>query len=441
MATRVHRGNTIPQGGATAPQVAGVAGGGMLLPDTIQVQEMADIFFENSEQNYLGLNTETLIPGRTTQFRLQNVGLGEGLELFISGSFNVRNNHATLARTVNIAPEFPYNIISSLQMMFNGKVALISASGYDLLRMMLKRNFQNQGVLDTFSAGTATPVGSYMRLDKRIANIRVSAGTLVAGDTLVGFSGLTIPAATTVRVDFEMYLDISFVMRKDLPFGLVPMQHNAIYANLSIVTNSLLSTTFETPLQMSGAEAVDVAIVTPDAVITCEPTYNFWGLPQNPDLYSFFVNNSYVITSYPRNPISSLGARALAFNFPLNYWLISSLFTVRHAADARLAHVRSLIDNPHLVYNGTIVVDRSTMRTRIAREVLHTGRQYPYGSLMFDGAQTNNLDGNSANMSRWLNMYQANNPIYYADVLAGLTLPGSFDVLLEQLIPNYVTVI
>ena len=45
----VVRGNTVPAGGVTPPVVAGVAGGGMLLPDTLQLQEMADIFFENSE--------------------------------------------------------------------------------------------------------------------------------------------------------------------------------------------------------------------------------------------------------------------------------------------------------------------------------------------------------------------------------------------------------
>ena len=93
------------------------------------------------------------------------------------------------------------------------------------------------------------------------------------------------------------------------------------------------------------------------------------------------------------------------------------------------------------MYNGTILVDKSDIKTRVAREILATGRQYPYGCLLFDGSQTNNLHGNSANMAKWLNMYQANNPVYYANVQAGTQMPGSFDVLLEQIVPNYVTVL
>jgi len=433
-AGNVVRGNTVPQGGPTQPLVGGIQAGGMLLPDTIQIQEMADVFFENSGQNYLQLSDVALVPGRQSQFKLQNVGLGESLELYIRGSFEVRNAHATIVETVTIAPEFPFNLISNLQLMFNGKVALINASGYELLRMMMKRNYRNLFV-QSFQSGRS-PVGEYMRIDKRIANINIGGvGTLVTGETLTGFSSITVPANSTVAVTFEMYLDISFVLRKDLPFGLIPMQHNAIYANLTINTAALLSGSHETPLRSTSA---NISVLNP--VINCVPTYNFWGLPANPNLFSFFVNNSYVLTGYPKNPIPALGARGLSFNFPLNYWLISAMFTIREAGE-RLISVRERLDQAHLVYNGTVHVDRSDMKTRMAREIVHTGRQYPYGTLLFDGAQTNNLDGNSANMSRWLNMYLANNPIYYADILAGFTLPGSFDVLLEQLIPNYVTVL
>jgi len=429
----VVRGNTVPQGGATRPEVGGVVGGGMLLPDTIQIQEMADIFFENSEQNYLQLNNAELIPGRQTQIKLQNVGLGESLELYITGSFGLRNSHATVPEVVGLAKEFPYNLLSNIQLMFNGKVALVNASGYELLRMMMKRNFQNSFV-SSFMSG-AVPAENY-RIDSRLVSLTVGAGgTLTAGEGLTGFTSITVAANTTVTVTFEMYLDISFVLRKDLPFGLVPMQHNAIYANLTLNTNHLLSATHDTPLRSTSA---NVSTLTP--VITCEPTYNFWGLPANAELYNFFVNNSYVVTTYPKNSITSVGGKALSFNFPLNYWLVSAMFTIRQSGEF-LTDVRRTIDQAYLVYNGTIHVDRSAIKTRVARELVATGLIYPYGTLMFDGAQTNHLTGNSANMSKWLNMYQANNPAYYADVITPFTLPGSFDVLLEQLIPNYVTVL
>lgn len=431
MAQRTIRGNTMPAGGATNAAVAGVAGGGMLLPDTIQTQELADLFFENSEQNYLQLNTVTLTPGRQTQFQLQNVGLGEGLEMLVRGSFNLHNTTGGVV-VVNVAKEFPFNIINNIQIMFNGKVALANLSGYELLRIMLKRNF-NAGFLTSHSSGTGAVVEN-MRIDRRIANMQVTgAGTPVAGEGLCGVSGISITAGGTATVNFEFYLNYSFLLRKDLPFGLVPMQHNAIYANVVLNTSSLVGTSHELPIQTTAA----VNALVPS--ITVEPTYNFWGLPRDASLYQFFVNHSYVLTSLPKNPISSIGARALAFDFPLNYWLMSAMFTIRQSGD-QLINVRDNINNPVLVYNGTIHVDRTEMKTRIAREVFETGRQYPFGTLMFDGAQTNNLNGNSLNMAKWLNMYQANNPMYLADV-AGITLPGTYDVLLEQLIPNYVTVI
>ena len=431
--------NTVPPAGPTQVHVSGVAGGGMLLPDTLQVQQMADLFFERSEQNFLQLDRVALIPGSQTQFKLQNVGLGEGLELMVTGQFDIQNTTAG-AVTVNFAPEFPYNIIADLRMMFNGKVAVISASGYDLFRVMQKRAYRSD-FITTFNPVGGSPAQS-MRVDRRIAAAEVSTvsggvTSTAPGDTLTGIASMTIPAAGVARVTFNAYLDISFVLRKDLPFGLIPMQHNAIYASVEVRANSILSTTFDTPLQMGVITGINVLA----PVITAQPTYSFWGLPDNPELYSFFVNNSYVLTNLSRNPIASTGARALTFNFPLNYWLIAAIFTVRHGAARALADVLLMVDNPVLIYNGTIHVDRTDMRTRTAREIYHTGRMYPYGTVMFDGAQTNNLDGNSVNMARWLNMYLANNPLYHTDIVGGFTLPGSFDVLLEQLIPNHVTVI
>ncbi len=212
------------------------------------------------------------------------------------------------------------------------------------------------------------------------------------------------------------------------------MNHNAVHAAATITTRGLIGNTQESPLFAAGAV---VLTGTPD--IRVLPTYNFWGLPANPALYNFFTNNSYVITTLPRNPIASVGERALAFNFPLNYWLVSSLFTIRDL-NGTLVNIRNSVNFPHVVYNGTVAVDRSEIRTRIAREILATGRQYPLGCLFFDGAQTNALDGNTANDSKWLNMYLANNPAFYAHI-AGIATPGSYDVMLEQIVPNHVSVL
>jgi len=424
----VHRGNVVPPGGVTPNLVGGVAAGGMIMPDTIQLQELSDLFMENSEFNFLEMPPVTLMGGQTAQFNLQTVGLGEGLELLVEGTISVRNA-GVAAETVTLPPDFPYSILRNVSVIFNGQATIVQASGYDLLTLMVKRHLRSR-----FARSTHAPAG----LDARIASVSVTGGTLVSAPAgnpgLTGWSGVTIAAGATAVVTVRFYLDIPFVLRKDLLLGLLPMANTSIHGNVELQVAPFVGANQEFPVMGTA----NISVTASD--LRVRPAYRFWGLPRRRELYQQFVNTSYVVTRFANRPIVSIGGNAIAFEVPINFWLLSALMTLRDSARV-LAPVIDRIDNPHLVYNGTIVVDRTSRFLKIARDFIHYGLELPVGHLIYDYTHTGNLDSNSANMSRWLNMYQASNPVLYADILAGFTTPGTFDITLERLAPNHVQVI
>lgn len=436
------RGNTIPENGAVNPVVSGVVSGGMLLPDTHILKQAANIFHENSEQNFLTLDDYKLSPGGQTQIKLQNVGLGEELEMFIEGEIVLANSDAA-SKDVVLSPEFPYNIIANISTMFNGKVQLNNLSGYELLGVMAKRNISKTFMFNQVQAITANGVGaapvSEPKVDKHMAYCYIerpggdTTSTIVAGKGLTGAAKVTLKGATSgIKVKFGFYLALPFTFRKDIPLGLIPMQNNSIYANVTLRTNTLLGADESYPVSTTNATTTLVS-----QNIKCTPTYSFWGIPQNPNLYAFFVNNSYVLSTYPKNDFNNKGSKALRFNFPNNYWLIAAILTIRDK-NKQLLDILNKTNNPHLVYNGTVTVDMTGIRTRYAREMFENGRVMGYGQLLFDGTSGVDMWTNSADTSKWLNMYMANNPTYFVDIDTTVEVPGEFDVLLEQLVPNYV---
>lgn len=427
-ASMVHRGNVVPEGGVTRNVVGGVAAGGMLMPDTIQLQELSDLFMENSEQNFLQMSPVQLISGQNANFNLQTVGLGEAIELLVTGTIDIRNNHASVAETVTLHPDFPYNILRNISVIFNGQSTLINTSAYDLLTLMIKRNSRSEFA---FSRNHTA------RLDRRIASISVTGGTLVATpaseNSLIPFHQITIPAVTTCRVTISFYLEIPFVLRKDLLLGLLPMANTSVHANVELTVSPFVGTNADFPFHGTA----NLALVS--SVLNCIPAYKFWGLPTRPELYSIFTGTSYVVTRQANRPIPNLGMNAISFEVPINFWMLSGVMTIRDAARV-LADVFLRINNPHLVYNGTINVDRTNIALKTARDFVHYGLELPVGHLMFDYTHTGNKDSNSANSSKWLNMYQASNPVLFADV-TGIEIPGSYDITLERLAPNHVQVV
>jgi|GEM_PF-6686833 len=433
------RGNMVPPGGPT--QTSDIGQGQALLPDTFTLSRMSEMFMERSEQNCIQLNNVNLGLGQATGFVINNVGLGESLELFVSGNIKIKNNAAT-AETVNLTPEFPFNLVSNLLVQFNGQTVIDSLSGYELLGVMAKRYKGCLiGVKRSFGAVFSQ---NDTRVSSAIAYVKAGNGdtTLNAteGNSLTGITSATIAAGKTGQIDFGFYLRLPFTLRDDLLLGLVPMQNNSVYCNVTITcpgVNPQAVNPASSPIYGGTANAV-----FDSASIQAKPTYNFWAIPvpNDPRLYAYLVSHSYMLLSQVNNPLTKTGAEALQYNLPNNYYLMGLILTIRDA-NGVLIDIPAKADNPYLSYNGTIRVDRRDIKTRFARQAIYyEAVPSPLGQLLWDGTDVSYLP-NGTNTSKWLNMYLANNPQFVADIDGSVSVPGSFAVLREQLVPANVKIV
>lgn len=431
------RGNMLPAGGATATTEA--SQGQALLPDTFTLKRMSEMFMERSEQNVIQLNQQSLVPGQAVNFTINNVGLGESLELWVEGSVTINKSDAG-AQVLNLSPEFPFNLISNINVQFNGQTVIANLSGYELLAVMAKRN---KGVIlgNAASAGAAFTQAA-ARVDKTLAYVVAGDGaTFTAGDKLSGVTSVSCQASGDSVIKFGFFLELPFTVRKDLLMGLIPMQNNSVYCNVSITSPALLGSTAASPLYGTIAATTSVK----STAIAVYPQFNFWAIPSpnDPRLYSYLVSHSYLLLSQGNNPIAKTGAEALQYNLPNNYYLMSLLLTVRDSNSA-LTDIYSDtagLDNLFLNYNGTARVGRRKMRARFARDAYYRrGVASMPGQIVLDLTDID-LDSNGVNTSKWLNMYLANNPMLVADVNASFSAAGTFSVLREQLVPANVQIV
>jgi len=427
----------LPPGGATATTEAGQ--GQPLLPDTFTLKKMTEMFMERSEQNVIQLNQQALTPGQVTNFVINNVGLGESLELWVEGTLTIANASADTPVVLTLSPEFPFNLIGNLQVQFNGATVIANLSGYELLGIMAKRH--KNLLLGQAAAGTAGKLAqNLVRVDKSLAYISAGANvTLAAGNNICGVTTVTVAANSDGVISFGFFLELPFTLRKDLLLGLIPMQNNSVYANVSITSPLLLGTTAAAPLYNAELPAT---CTHKSSAVNVYPHYNFWSIPvpNNPQLYAFLVSHSYMLLSQANNPVAKTGPEALQYNMPNNYYLLSLLLTLRDSTGA-LADTYSNIDNPYLNYNGTARVDRRKIQPRMARQAMqYEGMPCNLGQLLWDGTDIEYLP-NGTCTSKWLNMYLANNPQFVADIAAGFSAAGTFSVLREQLVPANVQIL
>lgn len=430
------RGNSLPPTGAMATTNTQSQ---PLLPDTLTLMRMTEMFQERSEQNCIKLNQVSIIPGQQIQFTINNVGLGESLDLLINGSISFANTSGS-AQSVSLSPEFPYNIFSNILTQFNGQTVIDSLTGYELLGVMAKRN-KNIYISPTASSG-ANYAQTNVSLPREMASVTAGANvTLTTGtSTLTGVTSFSVAGSTTGILNFQFYLNLPYVLRQDLLLGLLPLQNNSIYANISLTCPSILGATASSPLFISGG--VPSTFTNSANAIVCQPTYNFWAIPSPNDakLYQYLVSYSCMLLSQPNNTLSKTGQEAIQFNIPNNFYLLGLLTTIRDGAGA-LVDCYNYMDNPYLSYNGTARVDRRDIKTRQARQkVFYDATPTALGQIWLDFTDITYIN-NSTNTSKWLNMYLANNPQYIADVAGTVTLPASYSVLREQLVPAQVQII
>lgn len=435
------RGNTIPAGGPTVTTESGQAAA--LLPDTFTLRRMTEVLQDSSEQNVIKMNRVELTPGQSVQAKINNVGLGESLEIYVSGEIKLKNAKTDATQDVNLSPEFPFNILSLIQTQFNGQTVINSLSGYELLSVMAKRKKGvYSGRLDAAGAAGKTP-GQTARVPAPIAWVKSKDenGELKAGPGLTGFDKVTVAKNQTATLEFGFYLELPYTLRNDLLLGLIPLQNNSVYAMVRLDCPLLLGSTPDFPLYVSGQVPAELT-VEEGTKIWADNHYNFWTIPapNDPRLYAYLCSHSYMLLSQAANALPAVGPSALQYAMPNNYYLISLLLTLRDA-DKKLAVVEKTVENPFLNYNGTAQVDRRGIMTRIARQNLYyEGSPVGLGQLLWDATDVQ-YQTNSSNTTKWLNMYQANNPTFVADIEQAFNGPGEYAVLREQVVPANVRIV
>lgn len=436
MAEKSVRGNPIPSGGVAATTSPGQAQA--FLPDTFTIQRLGELFMARSEENCVQQNTVSLTAGQTESFIINNVGLGQSLELLVTGSVKFTNADTTNDVDISISPDFPFNLLSKILVQFNGQTVLHNLSGYELLGVMAKRG---KGVL-IGEAGSAGSVFSQdiARVPRSMAWIKAMDAntTLAAGDGLTGCNKVTIDKATAGEIEFGMYLELPFTMRRDLLLGLLPMQNNSVYCSVQLSVPNLIGTTAASPFYVASAVP---ATLTLEHSLGCKPTYNFWAIPTPNDsrLYEFFISHSYMLQT-DGYVIQKSGIEGFQYQMPNNYYLMALLLTMRDSTGA-LLDAYAKIDNPYLSYNGTARVDRRDIKTRTARQIIQNeGILSPKGQLIWDGTDIGYLS-NGCNTTKWLNMYQANNPTFMMDIDSSVNLNGKATILREQLVPATIMVV
>jgi len=414
------------------------------VPNTITVQALSERLMNSSELNCIRMNPVALAAGRQTTFKLDNVGLGESLDLLITGSLDIVNADAVAAATISLSPYFPYDLLSNILVQFNGQTVLHNLSGIEALGIMVKRN---KNLLIGKAASGAAGAGFLQQvstLPQQIAWLTTSDAdvTLTAGTGLTGVSSIGVDASTTGSVSFGCYISIPFTMRKNLLMGLLPMQNNSVYASVSLTVPGLTGTSAATPLYVVAGWPATATLA--NVVLQAQPTYHFWSIPTPNDakLYEYLISHSYMLQSDVGNTLNAVGAEAMQYKLPNNYYLLSLLLTLRDGAAGGLpVDVYNRIDNPFLNYNGTARVGRMDRQTRAARQALYyEGIPTVWGQLLWDATDIDYLS-NGMNSTQWLNMYRANNPTFVADLLAGLTTPITFSALREQLVPAQVKIV
>ncbi len=424
------RANSVPTGGAAATTEATQTVA--LLPDTPTLKALSAQFMEHSEANCLVMNSQPLTAGQQTIFTVQNVGLGQGLELLINANIHIVG---TAAGSVNLSPEFPFNLIQNLMVQFNGQTVLDSLSGYELLTMNAKRYksvYRQNPAIQT----TGMNVGFNGIMQPVVPQVVATFGTLPSnitvtkGNGLLGIATIAWSAAATYDVPVRFVVRVPFTLRDDLLLGLLPMQNNSVNLNVGITVPTIYGATPASPTYTvsGGTVTLGTASVT--------PTYNFWSIPSpnNAALYSYLISHSYMLLSQQNLTCNAVGADALQYSLPNNYYLLGLLLTLRDSTGA-LLDPHSALGMSYLNYNGTARVDRRDIVTKLARQFMYyEGYPTGMGQLLWDATDID-FQSNSVNTSKWLNMYLANNPMFVADIASGISVPVSYSVVREQLVP------
>ena len=176
------RDNTVQTGGATNP--AGYdSSTAQVKMSRLTEEAYIERFRDVTDFNVLDQAPITLDKGQESTFKINNIGFLKSTKAEVNGSITLKNTSGSSA-TVNVAHEFPFNVISRVVSQFNGGTTTHSATPYNLIALDLKRNKgkkyqnyeRNAGITSTASVAL-TAVNGYLNraLPSDLVNVKISS--------------------------------------------------------------------------------------------------------------------------------------------------------------------------------------------------------------------------------------------------------------------------
>jgi hypothetical protein len=420
------RGNNVPPGGASNPVTTA---GAPILASTEQIVQATEQLLASTVPNNIQLQTYNMSQGIQTPIDVKNVGLGYELEELHQLNFTVANTSG-VSVTLNVAPEAPFDIVSSIVTQFNGKVNIHNLSGADLLKVMVGRKRQI--------------INPYGVIHPSIASISVSGTgvTTTTGTGLCNLSTIVIPTGDTAIISVVCWMQLPFTYRKEMMLGILPMQNNSIYLKNTVTGATLLGTDLSTMLSTASLTGVTVAVQS----WTVKPTYNFLQNIANSQLILPLASTNYLLIRLPNNNVANTGVSAVNWPFPNNFLLTRFHAEFRDSTKKIIplssgVPLAANLQNPRLSYNGVLLQDNRETIGRQAKQAFESkgGGLATPGHILFDLQDMQEWP--NLEETQFLDMYEANNPSFMLDLLSGLSVPATFTALMEQLVPADVSIV
>jgi hypothetical protein len=387
-------------------------------------------FRDNSSPINVMNDQKTVGMGSTASYRIASTGLGERILHKVNGSISIT---ATGAGSTKLANDFPYNLFTNVNIQINGNTSIASATPFSFILETARRNRLfpinplNTSVCSVSASGTAGTV----TLSK--------AGTL---GTLCGYDTLTWTAAATVTLTYTFFFETPFVLNRDSLIGMLPLQNSSTFATVTYTTNSQLatsSTDYTAPLsQMTGATVTATALT--GGTMNINSRYDFWAVPGDSALYQSLILNSFQLIEQPSNQINGTGSGALKLQFPLNSYLLSSMF-INRSSTGQLVNTGSSFSNIYLQYNSNVQPFKSEVGLHQFAQYTDYGNPFDqFGTILWDGTDTTDTL-NNADSAGWIDLYNTSNPQFIADVTTASPTPTTFSFVRAQIVPSDVRVI
>lgn len=436
------RSNMTPAGGVVNPNPQALG--------TIQAQDALtqimnyQAFTGASERNITKQEQRTLTHGQQTAIQIRNVGFLQSSLLKFSFSGNIPSVPAMSGFTgSNPAPSIDMvQFTDALPQIRNVCQSALThnASALELIMLHNKKYGlfhpdKGQGIVNGTVKPQAVTLTNYVEyfINPYFSISSSRALYLFIDEGKVSVSVCAPSSITNVKVTVNLYVPIEFTFSKNSLFGLIPLQSNSVYDELSFTPR------FD---KVAGDDGSEFAF---DDVNMSVALYNeTWAVPISANaqsLYMPYISYNYLVNSL-QETVTASGAKAFNYMIKSNMLLTSIILSARDAEDGnKLIRHADVFDKIYIDYNGSSFYEDVEPSVSNFYNTLNNGGNTAITGIVIKDFSQLDRNNNSFTWSNFLDMYQANSPRIVGDIREGFDTPKNIQVCYESLVPSTVSVI